>query len=73
VPEVTVNDLVSVTETVTRTFTVEPEAIDLSPDSNLSLDYSRTVAHLVQSWIRLGLVGLVAGAGTIVVLRRGGR
>ena len=71
VPEVTVNDLVTVTETVTRSFTFEPEAVDLEPEVELPLDYSRTAAHLVASWLRLAVIGLLAGAGTIIVLRRG--
>ena len=70
VPEVTLNDMVTVTETITREFTVDPEAIDVAPEPSLPLDYSRTTEHLVQSWLRLALMGMLFGAGTVLVLRR---
>jgi hypothetical protein len=68
VPQVIANDLVTVTDTITRTFTVHPEEVDLAPEPELPLDYSRTVDHLVRSWFSLVLMGLLFGVGTILVL-----
>jgi len=70
VPEIAVNDLVTVTETLTQTITVDPEAIDVVPEPELRYDYSRTNKHLVLIWLRLAVMGLVLGAGTVAVLRR---
>jgi hypothetical protein len=70
VPRVILNDPVTVTEAITHTFTVDPEPVDLTPDTELRYDYSRTAEHLVTVWLRLAAMALVLGAGTVVVLRR---
>jgi ABC-type multidrug transport system ATPase subunit/pSer/pThr/pTyr-binding forkhead associated (FHA) protein len=71
VPEVTVNELVTVTEAITRSFTVEPQPVDLVRTQETILDYSRTPSHLAGDWLRLLAIGLVCGLGTVLALRRG--
>ncbi len=68
VPEVTVNEMVTVTETVTRT--VEPEPVDVATTFTFQIDYTRSAGHLFRVWGMLGFWGLLFGAATIGVLRR---
>ncbi len=50
VPHVTVHDLVTVTETVTKSFTVEPDPVDVATQGTLRLAYDHTTPHLLRSW-----------------------
>jgi len=70
VPHVTVNDPVTVTETITETITVEPEPMDVFSKQEFHIRYDRTPAHLIQAWAILVGFGLAFGLGTAVVLRR---
>ncbi|MFQ6101777.1 MAG: ATP-binding cassette domain-containing protein, partial [Anaerolineae bacterium] len=70
VPEVTVRDVVTVTETVTETFTVEPDAMDVSSEQEFQIEYTRTAAHLFKDWLMLVGFGLAFGLVTAIVLRR---
>jgi len=70
VPEVTVNEMVTVTETVTETFTVEPEPMDVFKEQEFQIEYTRTAAHLFKDWLMLIGFGLAFGIATAVVLRR---
>jgi ABC-type multidrug transport system ATPase subunit/pSer/pThr/pTyr-binding forkhead associated (FHA) protein len=70
VPEVTVNELVTVTETVTETFTVEPDPMDVIDEQEFYIQYTRTREHLWWSWLILVGFGLVFGFTTAIVLKR---
>ena len=70
VPEVTVNDLVTVTETVTDTFTVEPDPMDVINEQEFYIRYTRTREHLCWSWLILVGFGLAFGLATAIVLKR---
>lgn len=70
VPEVTVNELVTVTETVTKEFTLEPEPMDIKSEQEFQISYTRTVAHLLLDWGLLIGFGLVFGLATAIALKR---
>jgi len=70
VPEVTVNELVTVTETITETFTVEPEPMDVISEQEFHIQYARTGEHLCWSWTILAGVGLIFGLATAIALKR---
>jgi ABC transport system ATP-binding/permease protein len=70
VPEVTVHDLVTVTETLTESFTVEPDPTDVATAWRFGIDYDRTTAHLLKSWGILAGYSAFFGALSLVVLKR---
>jgi len=70
VPEVTVHDLVTVTETITEAFTVEPEPMDVSKEQEFRIQYTRTAEHLVKDWLMLGGFGMLFALATAIALRR---
>jgi len=70
VPEVTLNDLVTVTETVTETYTVHPEPVDIFSEQEFGINYARTRKHLLADWAILSAFGALFAAATAIVLRR---
>jgi ABC-type multidrug transport system ATPase subunit len=70
VPEVTVHDMVTVTETVTETLTVEPDSMDVFKEQEFRIEYARTEEHLLKDWVMLVGFGMVFGLVTAIVLRR---
>ena len=70
VPEVTVHDVVTVTETVTETFTVEPDPMDVFKAQEFRIEYARTREHLLKDWLMLVGFGMVFGLATAIALRR---
>lgn len=70
VPKVIVNDVVTVMESVTKTFTFEPESIDISNSLEFQNNYDRSISHLVKAWSMLILLGIVFGVVTVYILRR---
>ena len=70
VPQVTINEMVTVTETVTESVTVEPDAVDIYNPREFQIDYDRTVAHLTKDWIFLVGFGALFGVGTLIALKR---
>jgi ABC-type multidrug transport system ATPase subunit/pSer/pThr/pTyr-binding forkhead associated (FHA) protein len=70
VPEVTVNDLVTVTETITETYTVEPEPMDVFSEQEFGINYTRTRKHLLTDWAILSAFCVLFAAATAIVLRR---
>jgi hypothetical protein len=70
VPEVTMNEMVTVTETVTETFTVEPEPMDIFNEQEFGIEYTGTTGHLGKDWLMLAGFGLLFGLATAIVLRR---
>jgi len=69
VPQVTVNDPVTVTETLSKTVTVEPGPIDVSREETFAIDYTRTRSHLLMSWAFLVAFAALFGGSTALVLR----
>lgn len=69
VPEVIENEMITVTEVITESVTVEPDPVDIFTPKDFAIDYSRTPEHLVTSW--LILMGFCLGFAvlTAVVLR----
>jgi ABC-type multidrug transport system ATPase subunit len=70
VPEVTMNDMVTVTETITETVTVDPEPMDIFSEQEFRIRYSRTLSHLGWDWLMLVVFGLFFGLATVIVLKR---
>ena len=70
VPEVTVNDMVTVTETVTKSFTVEPDPMDVATEQEFRIDYGRTTEHLLKSWGFILGYGLLFGVLSLIILKR---
>jgi len=70
VPQVTVNDMVTVTETLTETFTTVPDPMDVLSEQEFNIQYTRTREHLCWSWVILAAFGLAFGLGTTIVLKR---
>ncbi len=70
VPQVTVNEMVTVMETVTETVTVEPGPVEISNPREFQINYDRTVAHLLMDWGLLALFGLAFSIGTVIALHR---
>jgi ABC-type multidrug transport system ATPase subunit len=70
VPEVTVHDVVTVTQTVTETFTVEPDPMDVFKEQEFRIEYTRTEEHLLKDWLMLVGFGMAFGLATAIVLRR---
>jgi len=70
VPQVTLHDPVTITETITETVTVDPDPVDVANEREFQIDYARTAGHLWQGWFLLVGFSLALGAGTISVLKR---
>ena len=70
VPQVTENPMVTVTETLSETFTVTPDPLDISTQETFQINYDRSVGHLLGTWALLGGFGLLYVAITAFVLRR---
>ncbi|MBU0702590.1 MAG: ABC transporter permease, partial [Chloroflexi bacterium] len=70
VPQVTENEMITVTETVTETVTVEPDPMDIFNEQEFQIEYTRTAGHLLKDWAMLLGFGLVFGLVTAIVLRR---
>ena len=70
VPQVTTNEMVTVTETVTEEVTVEPEAMDTFNPYEFQIEYTRTVPHLLKDWGLLAGFGVLFGIGTLIALKR---
>lgn len=70
VPEVTVNDMITVMETITETFTVTPDPMDTASEIEFQIDFTRTPLHLIKDWCILVGFGLFFGLATVYVLRR---
>ncbi|MGQ9717901.1 MAG: FHA domain-containing protein, partial [Anaerolineae bacterium] len=68
VPKVSVNEMVTVTETVTQR--VEPEPVDVRTQWTFQIDYSRRRDHLLKDWVTLVAFGLLFGTGTVVALKQ---
>ena len=62
-------DNTTVTEMVTQSVNIEPEAADISASKEFKISYARTTQHLVQSWLVLLGLGSVFGLATIGVLK----
>ena len=70
VPQVTVNEMVTVTETITRAYTVEPEPMDVFKEQEFHVQYTRTAGHLCWDWLMLLGFGAAFVFGTAIVLKR---
>ena len=70
VPEVTVNEMITVTETVTESVTVDPEPMDIYTEEEFQIRYTRNLGHLIWNWTLLVGFGLFFAVATMFVLRR---
>jgi hypothetical protein len=70
VPEVTVNEIFSVTETVTESYTTEPDPMDVFTEQDFHIQYGREPGHLVLDWGILAGFCALFGLATAIVLRR---
>lgn len=69
VPVISENALVTTTEQVTRTVTIDPGAVETFAERDLLVDYSSTQSHLLKSWGMLGGWSLLYILGTVFVLK----
>jgi ABC-type multidrug transport system ATPase subunit len=69
VPEVIENEMITVTEVITESVTVEPDPTDVLTPHDFAIDYSRTQEHMVTSWLVLIGFGLCFTVLTAFVLR----
>ena len=69
-PVVQENEMVTVQETVTKSVTVTPDALDVETPHTFVLNYERSAAHLLGDWSMLLGLSLLFGAGTIWVMKR---
>ncbi len=69
VPQVTVNEMISVTEMVTEEVTVEPDPVTLTTVREFEIDFDHTVGHLFLDWLILFFFATAFGVGTVLVLR----
>ncbi len=68
-PQVTVNEMVTVTEIVTESFTVEPDPADIYSEQEFQISYARSLWHLLFCWaVLIGFAGAF-GLATALVLR----
>ncbi len=70
VPEVTVNDMITVLETITETFTITPDAMDTVNEIEFQIDFTRNPLHLIKDWCILIGFALFFGLATAYVLKR---
>ncbi|MBN1261057.1 MAG: FHA domain-containing protein [Anaerolineae bacterium] len=70
VPEVTINEMVTVTETVVESVTVEPDPMDIETEQDFRIDYVRTTEQLLLNWGVLAGFGLFFCIATAIVLKR---
>jgi hypothetical protein len=62
--------MVTVTETITRAYTVEPEPMDVFKEQEFHVQYTRTAGHLCWDWLMLLGFGAAFVFGTAIVLKR---
>ncbi|RLC77208.1 MAG: hypothetical protein DRJ03_27265, partial [Chloroflexi bacterium] len=70
VPKVIENEMITVTETVTETVTVEPDPMDVFNEQEFQIEYTRSAGHLFKDWLMLIGFGAAFGLITAIVLRR---
>jgi len=70
VPEITENEMVTVTEIMTETVTVEPDPTDIFNEREFRINYDRTTSHLLLDWGMLIGFTVFFGLATAIVLKR---
>ncbi len=70
VPEITENEMVTVTEIMTETVTVEPDPTDIFNEREFRINYDRTTSHLLWDWGMLIGFTVFFGLATAIVLKR---
>jgi len=70
VSQVIENELVTVTQVVRRSVTVEPDPLDIYERQEFRIDYTRTPGHLLLDWGLLAGFGLLFALATGIALRR---
>jgi ABC transport system ATP-binding/permease protein len=70
VPQITENEMITVTELLTESVTVVPEPMDVISEIAFRISYRRSLSHLLGSWAMLGFSGLMFGVATAVALKR---
>lgn len=70
VPQVTENEMVTVTETMTEAVTVEPDAMDTFNPYEFQIEYTRSAPHLLKDWGLLVGFGILFGLATLIALKR---
>jgi len=69
VPEVTENELVTVTQIVRETVTVDPDPMDIYTEQDFQIRYTRAAGHLLLDWGILATFGGLFVLATALVLR----
>ncbi|MBN2393557.1 MAG: FHA domain-containing protein [Anaerolineae bacterium] len=70
VPQVTVNDMITVTETVVESVTVDPDPVDIFNAREFQIEYTRDLPHLLKDWLLLSGFGVAFAIGTLIILKR---
>jgi ABC-type multidrug transport system ATPase subunit/pSer/pThr/pTyr-binding forkhead associated (FHA) protein len=61
---------VTVTETVTKTVTIEPRPMNIQDKQEFRIQYTRSAGHLLRAWLLLVGFGLFFSLAIAIVLRR---
>jgi hypothetical protein len=69
-PVVQENDLVTIKETVTKSVTVTPDAVNVETPHKFVLEYERSAARLLGDWGMLLGLSLLFGAGTLLAMKK---
>ena len=70
-PSVVENELVSVTQMVTQTVTIDdPDPVEIRTEYGFTLNYGNSIPNLVGNWFMLGMLSLVFITGTLIALKR---
>jgi len=64
------NDLVTIKETVTKSVTVTPDAVNVETPHKFVLEYERSAARLLGDWGMLLGLSLLFGAGTLLAMKK---
>jgi hypothetical protein len=70
VPEIRENEIVTVTETMTKTHTLTPDPQEISNAQTFQIDYTRTTGHLIKIWLTLGIFAISATLAMYLALRQ---
>jgi len=62
--------MTTVKETVTKSVTITPEAVDVATPHKFTLNYTRSASHLLGDWGMLLGLSLLFGGGTIWVMKK---
>lgn len=71
VPSVVENELVTITETVRQTVTIDkPDPVEIHTPYEFTLDYEQSASNLIRNWMMLIFLTTIFFTGTLIALKR---